>query len=150
MSQSGVAGQRNTVVFRDVVGDDNCALHPLGGKLLSERRNRQPAAGFLPAGHRDRAVIQNLIRDVDPGRPARFDRQGTGMKVSAVADVLKNMFPLDEWRHADPRRALPTHVRQECVATAGLPLRGRHAMTANAARGHLAFQNHRRPVVRAA
>src|SRR5690242_3052231 len=72
------------------------------------------------------------------------------MEVGAIADILENVLPLDEGRHADPRSAVPAHVCQESITAAGLPLRSGHAVTPDTACCDLALQQQRGAVVRAA
>ena len=76
----------------------------------------QRARRLLAARHRDRAVVENLVGDVDARRHAGGNRHRARVEVRAVADVLENVLPLDERRHADPRRALAAHVREERIA----------------------------------
>ena len=60
--------------------------------LLGYLRYRHTAFKGLPAGHGDGVIIENLIGNIDPGRDGLADGQGTGMHVSAVAEVLENMI----------------------------------------------------------
>src|SRR6266700_3144778 len=63
-----------------------------------------------------RAVVEDLVSDVDARGNASLQRELAGVEVGAVADILKNVLPRDKRLHADPGRALPAHVGQERIA----------------------------------
>src|SRR6204780_5365241 len=81
-----------------LVGDHNDTLGALGSHLTSDLRNRKAAVVCLAAGHRHRIVEQDLVGDVGFGRDGGADRHIAGMVVGAVAEILKNMLALGEWR----------------------------------------------------
>src|SRR5579872_961959 len=149
VAQLGTGGQGDARVFGNIVGENDDLLDALGFEFARQGGNGQCAAGLLSASHCDRTVIENLVRDIYAGCNRGLYGERTGMKVSAIADVLKDMFALDERRHANPRSSLSTHMGQESVSAAGLRLRGRHPVTADASSRYLVIEHQRGAVVRA-
>ncbi len=74
------------MIRRDPLGAGSCATVATGSWPF----------GVLAAGHRDRAVVEQLVGDVDPGRDRRLDRQLPRVEVGPVAEVLEEMGALDE------------------------------------------------------
>ena len=66
----------------------------------------------LAAGHGYRVVVQNFVGDVDPGSNRLANRQQSAMKVSAIAQIGKNMRVGGERLLADPGHALTAHLRE--------------------------------------
>ena len=124
-----------------LVGHDNDTLGAFGSHLTSHLRNRKAAVVPLAAGHRHRIVEQDLVGDVGFGRDGGADRHIAGMVVGAVAEILKNMLALGEWRFADPIRALAAHLRI-AERRAVHPLR--HEMAADTGVSAHAFRHHGR------
>ena len=57
---------RTSVYFSTILGQHDCLAHAFGFELSRQLRNGQRAHGFLPAGHRDVAVVENLISMLRP------------------------------------------------------------------------------------
>ena len=122
-------------------GGDAFAAHLMGdvgyGQLSIHR---------LPAGHRDRVVVENFVGDVDLGRDGLADRERAGMEIRAVAEVLKHMLRVRERRLPAPGRAFAAHLRERI----GAPIHPRHhVMAADAAERARILRHVRRGVVRA-
>ena len=112
------------------------APHALGGELARDLRRRDRAVhrlafDRLAAGHRDRAVDEQLVGDVHTRRHGGADREQARVEVGAVAHVLEDVRHRGEGRLADPVGALGTHLRDR----EGAPLRDPdgHAVAADAA-----------------
>src|SRR5690606_13717762 len=109
------AGREPVVALRiaaRVVRDDRDRLDALGRELLRDLRDRQLALDGLAAGHRDRVVEQDLVRDVHARRDRRTYREAPGVGVGAVTEILEDMARVGERREPDPRRALAAHLRE--------------------------------------
>ena len=70
-----------------------------------------------------------------------------GVKIGAVADVLKDMLQIGEGRDADPARTLSAHVRHGQNAAVHRP---RHGVTANSGDDHAVLGHDGGAIVRAA
>ncbi len=99
-------------VLAGLVGDDHDLPHALGRHLPRDHRHRERAVHRLPARHRHRVVVEDLVGEVDVGGDGRADREEPRVVVGAVADVGEDVLRLGERRHADPRRAFPAHLRE--------------------------------------
>ena len=55
--------QRNTFPLARIIADQRDLLHALGGEFTQDAGNRQLAVDRLAAGHRDEAVVQDLVGD---------------------------------------------------------------------------------------
>ena len=64
----------------------------------------------LTACQRDGVVEQNLVCHVHTRSHRRSDRQQARVVVGAVAHVLEHVGCFNKGTHADPRRALGSHV----------------------------------------
>ena len=115
---------------------------------MGQLRHGQDAGRGLAAGHSDVPVIQQFEGDVDLRRDAGLHGERPRMEVSAIAQILEDVFALAERRHADPGYAFATHLRGELIAAPGLGHQDSHAMTAGAAAGGLPGQEQRGAVVR--
>ena len=74
VTQVGVAGQGDIVaVFLQVIGEQYCLFHALRFQLAGQIGNGESAGGVLAAFHRDCAVIQDLVGDVDGSGDAGFE-----------------------------------------------------------------------------
>src|SRR5882762_2765383 len=134
-------------VFLRLVGDDDDRLHAFGGELARDDRRVERAVVALPAGHRHRVVVEDLVGHVDLRRHRGADREQPRMEVRAVAEIGEDVLLVSEGRLADPRRAFGSHVREGGRAAIH-PYR--HEMAADARGSAAAFRNARRGVVRAA
>lgn len=63
----------------------------------------------LSAGHRHRVIEKNFLGDVDARGSGRPQRDGAGMGVGPVSDILKDVLVLRERRLPDPRHVLSVH-----------------------------------------
>ena len=88
----------------------------------------------LSARHRHRAVVQQLVGDVDVGCHCGAHGQGAGVEEGAVTDVLNQVVAFDEGRDADPLSAFTAHLRQsDDVADSLWFHEGDHRVTPDAA-----------------
>jgi hypothetical protein len=74
---------------RRVIADQGDTLHALPVQLLEQLRHGQGTVDGLPAGHRHRVVVENLVGDVDTGGDRRAYGQYPRVEVGAVAEVLE-------------------------------------------------------------
>ena len=101
----------------------------------------------LTAGHGDRVVVEDLVRDVDARRDGGADRQNAGVEVGPVAEIGEDVLLVGERRLTDPGHAFAAHLGE------GLrpPVHPRrHVMAADAGHGAAALRHHGGGVVRAA
>jgi hypothetical protein len=134
-------------VLVGLVGHHDDRRHALGGDLARDHRRVERAVVALPAGHRDRVVVEDLVGHAHLRRHGGADREQAGVEVRAVAEVGEDVLLVRERRLADPRRALRPHVREG----GGLAVHPhRHEVAADARRGAAAFGDARGSVVRAA
>ena len=68
-------GELVVVVAVEVVGGDDHLADAFEQHHLRDLRHADSADGVLAAGHRDRAVVEQLVRDVDARRDRGADRQ---------------------------------------------------------------------------
>ena len=73
------------------------------------RRDVHEPGDVLPAGHRDRGVVEDLERDVDARRDTGADGERSRVAQRPVPEVLDEVRLGDEGREADPRHALRAH-----------------------------------------
>src|SRR5260370_780464 len=66
--------------------------------LAGDPRHRDRAVDGLPAGHRDRVVIQDLVGDIRVRRDRLPDRHQPRMDIVAVADALEQRRALRDHR----------------------------------------------------
>ncbi len=145
------AAEVGAVVARRILGRDDDPLDAFEEHVLHDVRHRHLALRVLPAGHRDRAVVEQLERDVHAGSAGGAHGQRAGVEVGAVAEVLHDVVAIDERRHADPLRALVAHRGQPGdVADPFRFHQGDHGVAPDAAADERARGNPRRDVVRAA
>ncbi len=92
------------------VGDHDDLADAFGLELTRQLSDAQTAVDRLPAGHRDRIVVENLVGDRHPGGDRLANRQQPGMEVGAVAQIGEDVFLVAERRLADPGHAFAAHV----------------------------------------
>src|SRR5690606_23677257 len=144
----GAGGEDRAVApLADVVADQDDRVHALAAHLVGDLRHAQHAVHRLPAGHRDRVVVEDLVGDVDPGRDRLPDRQRAGVEIGAVAQVLEHVRGVGERGLAAPGHAFAAHLG-EGVGAAVHP--GDHVVAADAAQRARTVRHHGRGVVRAA
>ena len=105
----GTGPEINALVARAILGRDQDVADPVGQQGPHDLRHGDPTDRILAAGHGDRAVVEQLVGDVDTGRDRSLDGQLTGVEERAVAEVLQEVRPFDERRHADPLGTLAAH-----------------------------------------
>ncbi len=115
---------------------------------MGNLRDGKTALGRLPAGHGHRIVIKNLVGDVDAGCSRGAQRQQSGMRIGAVAEILEDVLLTGEGRLTDPVRAFAAHLRDGRGAPGRDPKR--HAVTADAGHRAAAVRHLGRGVVRTA
>ena len=109
--QLGALGQRGAVgVALRVVAAHDDAAHALGGHRLGELGHADHAGHVLAAGHGHRAVVEDLVGDVDARGHRGPHRQAGRVEERPVADVLEDVGPVGERRPADPGGALAAHL----------------------------------------
>ena len=140
-------------VLVGLVAHDRDALDAFGMELGRDLGHRDltvhlGALDGLSAGHRDRAVGEDLVRDVHAGRDGGADRQQAGMEVGPVAQVLEHVGRAGEGRGTDPVAALAAHLCDRERGSIGQP--HRHAVTPDAAEREAVLRDHGRRVVGAA
>ena len=145
-----VRGEFGVIPPLRLLGENDGLANPLGFELPGQLRNGQRALRGLPAGHRDVAVVENLISNVEAGGDQRLHSQRAGMKECSVADILEHVMVFGERRHADPRRAFAAHVGEVGKAAVGIDQAHAHGVAADAAAGDLAREQQQRSIVRAA
>src|SRR5690606_15668984 len=139
--------ERAVAPLGDIVGDHHDRLHAFAAHLLGDLRDAELAVDRLPAGHRHRVVVEDLVGDVDPGGDRLPDRQRTGVEVVAVTKVLEHVRGFGERRLPGPGHAFAAHVG----VGVGAAVHPRdHVVAADATQGAGAFGHHGRGVVRAA
>src|SRR5690606_4677935 len=144
----GAGGEDRAVApLADILGDPDDRVHALAAHLVGDLRHAQHAVDRLPAGHRHRVVVEDLVGDVDPGRDRLADRQRAGVEVGAVAQVLEHVRGVGERGLPAPGDALAAHLG-EGVGAAVHPRD--HVVAADAAQRARALRDHGRSVVRAA
>ena len=144
-------GELVGVVPVEVVGGHDHLADTLEQHHLHDVGHADRTDGVLAAGHRDRAVVQQLERDVDAGRHRGADRERTGVEERAVAEVLDEVLALEERRHADPLRTLVAHAREADEIADALGLhQADHRVAADAAAHERAGLGPGADVVRAA
>ncbi|MNI03962.1 hypothetical protein D3C73_568750 [compost metagenome] len=131
----------------DVVRQHHDGVDALGTHLPCDVRHAQRAVHRLPAGHRHRVVVEDLVGDVDAGRDRLADRQRSAVEIGAVAQVLEHVLGIGEGGLPGPRHAFATHVG-EGVGAAVHP--GHHVMATDAGQRTRAFRHGGGGVVRAA
>ncbi len=136
-----------TVVLLRLVGHDHEARHALRLDLPRDLRHRDAAVDRLAARHRDRVVVEDLVRDVRFRGDRLADREDARVEVGAVAEVLEHVLRVGEHRVRGPVDALAAHLDQ--ASRVALHPRG-HEVAADAGLRDRAFRHLRRRVVRAA
>jgi hypothetical protein len=119
---------------------------------MMRRTPSAASARVLPAGHRDRRVVQQLVRDVGAAGDGRPHGQAARVVERAVADVLQQVLAGPQERfHPDPLRALAAHLGQPGYLADRVRLHHQHQrVAADAAADHRAGRCLGRAVVRAA
>ena len=121
-----------------LVRDHGDALDALAPQLQDHSLHREDAVQGLAAGHSHRVVVEDLVGDVDPGGDGGPDGQQPGMKISAIAHVLKDMARVGERRLSDPGGAFPAHLGEGV----GVPVHPqRHVVATYAGQGHAVFRH---------
>ena len=115
--------------------------------MLDHLIDRQLAVQRLPPGHRHGVVVENLVGNVDTGRDRGANGEQAGVKVSAVAEILKYVASIGERRLSEPGRAFAAHLR-EGLGAAIHP--GGHVVTADTAVSNAAIGHDGRGIVRTA
>jgi hypothetical protein len=101
------------MTVRVVAGDDH-PRHAFEQQQRGHVGHRHLALGVLAAGHRHRAVVEQLVGDVDAGGDRGAHGQRPGVEERAVAEVLHEWFrptngamPI-HWAPSDPMQVSPT------------------------------------------
>ena len=108
---------------------------------LCNLNNAVPFSAFsdtLTTRHGNRIVVQNFVGDVDASSNTLADGQDAAVKISAIANVGKNMVFVAEMLLANPRRSLSAHLRK---ANGAAVHPHAHKVAANARHGTRAFWN---------
>ncbi|ESS36882.1 hypothetical protein P355_1630 [Burkholderia cenocepacia KC-01] len=135
------------VVLLRFVRHDDEARHAFRLDLPRDLRHRDAAVDRLAARHRDRVVVEDLVRDVRFRGDRLADREDARVEVGAVAEVLEHVLRVGEHRVRGPVDALAAHLDQP--RRVALHPR-RHEMATDAGLRDRAFRHLRRRVVRAA
>ncbi len=131
-----------------IVAHQADVAHALGRQLPGQARRVQNPLGGLATGHGDGVVVEDLEGDVGFGGHGGANRQGAGVLIGAVAQVLEGVLGLREGRGAHPLKTLSAHLTEGRGPQLGL--RQRHDVTANAAADRRTFRRSGRGVVGAA
>ena len=86
------------------------AMDALASQLLDQIFDRELTVKGLPSGHGDGVVQQNFVGDVDAGRDGRTDSKNSGVKISAIPEVLEDVLSLGKGRLTQPGDTLATHL----------------------------------------
>ena len=108
-------GQGHALVFFGFVGHHHNALGAFGPHAHGDLQHAValgPLAHGLAAGHGHRVVVQNFVGDVHASRNALANRQNAAVKISAIAQVGKNMVLVAERLLAGPWHAFAAHLRE--------------------------------------
>src|SRR4026207_308928 len=87
----GIRRQCDIAILREIIREDHRLPYAFRFESSCERRNGEYADGFSPAGHAQPAVIKNLVCDVDARGNASSHSERSGVKISAVSNVLKDV-----------------------------------------------------------
>ncbi len=131
----------------DVVADHRNLMNAFGAQLMCNVGHGERAVHRLPAGHRHRIVVENLVGDVDASGDRLPDRQRAAMEIRAIAQVLEHMRGAGKRCLPRPRHPFAAHVG-EGVGGAVHP--GHHVVATDAAQRARAFRHGGGGVVRAA
>ena len=104
------AKQALAVELLDLVGDERDTLNTFGAQLFDHLQRVNLAIMRLPAGHRHKPVVQQLVGHRGPRRDRRADRHQARMEISAVAHVGKDVLFVGKRILAKPHRALAAHM----------------------------------------
>jgi hypothetical protein len=115
----GDAGQRAVLapvlaapVVAGLAGGDDDAAHPLGGQRPGQRGDRHRAGRVLPAGHRDRGVVQQLVRDVGAAGDGRPHGQAVIFHNALdIMDVVRKLVAEGWLITADQLGAMSPYIR---------------------------------------
>ena len=143
-------GQGHALVFFGFVGHHHNALRAFGPHAHGDLQHAVtlgPLAHLLAAGHGYRVVVQNFVGDVHASGNALANGQNAAVKISAIAQVGKNMVFVAERLLACPWHAFTAHLR-EADGAAVHP--HAHEMATNAGHRTRAFGHLGRGVVRTA
>ncbi len=146
----GDARQPDTPVAPGLVGGDDDPAHPLGLQPAGQVGHRQGRGDRLPARHRDRAVVEQLVGDVDARADRGPDRERAAVVEGAVAQVLEDVRGVGERRLADPLRALAAHLGQAGERALALAVEHHHGVAADPGADGCAVGDGGGTVVRAA
>ncbi len=135
------------MILARLVGDDDDFCGAFGCQLMRDLRHRQHAVDGLPARHRDRIVVENLVGDVDLRRDGRANGEQPRMKVGTVAEVREDVLFVGERRLARPRHAFAAHLAERARLAVHPE---RHVVAPDAGHRARAFGHVRRRVVRTA
>ncbi len=91
MAKADAGRQRDAEIAAGIVDDQRHLPDALGGELGEDLRRRHAAFDRLAAGHRDEAVVEDLVGDRHARRDRLPDRQHAGMGVGAVAEIGEHM-----------------------------------------------------------
>ena len=131
-----------------LVGDQRHFLHAFGCEFGQDLHRTHGAFDRLAAGHRNEAVIEDLVGDRHVGRDRLTDRERAGMGVSAVAEIGEDVALGGEGLLPEPHRSLAAHMRG-AVGLLGID-QDRHPVTADPRKRAAAVGDAGRAVVRAA
>ena len=93
----------------------------------------------LPAGHRHRVIIENLVGNIHICCDRRADRHQTGMVKGTIADILEHMAAGRKTRLANPVGPFPAHMGVAfniAVHELGHPVTANTGITARTFRQH--------------
>ena len=145
-----VVGHRNAAIALDVIGGHDHAPHAVTDQDPGDVRDAQLTDRVLPTGHGDRAVVQQLVGDVDARGDRRLDGELARVEERTVAQVLDEVLAVDEGGHPDPLRALTAHLSQSRRRAHLLVVhQQRHRVAADAGADEHVVGNLGPPVVRA-
>ena len=99
----------SAVVLR-LIRHQRDAMDALSSQLLDQIFDRELTVKGLPSGHGDGFVQQNFVGDVDAGRDGGADRQNSGVKISAIPQVLEDVLSLGKGCLTQPGDTLATHL----------------------------------------
>ena len=99
-------------IFVGLVRYDDDLRNAFGAALACDIGRRKRPVDGLPAGHRHRVVVEDLVGDVDLRGDRRADREDAAVVVRPIAQIREDVRLFGERRLADPRHAFAAHVRE--------------------------------------
>ena len=147
MMDFDVAVEVSRWIFVGLVRYDDDLRNAFGAALARDIARRKGPVDGLPARHRDRVVVENLVGDVDLRGDRRADREDAAVVVRPIAQIREDVRLFGERRLADPRHAFAAHVRERRRLAIHPDC---HDMAADSRGRATAFRHIRRRVVRTA